>query len=54
MSNPKFVPSALHVVASGVDISKDLASTQEKTISSLLEDAYEEKESENTTKEKNQ
>lgn len=41
MSNMYFVPSALHVVASGVDISKDLETKQESSISSLLNDAYE-------------
>ena len=41
MNNSKFVSSTLHVVASGVDITKDLESTQEHSISSLLNDAYE-------------
>jgi hypothetical protein len=41
MHNIHFVPSALHVVASGVDISKDLETQKESSISTLLNDAYE-------------
>lgn len=44
MNNAKFVSSTLHTVASGIDISKDLASEQQSTISSLLKGDYEEKE----------
>lgn len=41
MQNTKFVPSTLHIVASGVDVTQDLQSSQEKSISSLLNDAHE-------------
>ena len=43
MEEAKFVSSALHVVSSGIDITKDLESNQEKSISSLLDCAYEQK-----------
>lgn len=41
MEEAKFVSSALHIVSSGIDITKDLESNQEKSISSLLDGAYE-------------
>lgn len=46
MNHTKFVPSTLHVVASGVDVEKDLQAKQEHSISELLENAYEKKEKE--------
>lgn len=44
MKNGYFVPSTLHVVASGVDVTKDLQSKEEYSISSLLNNAYEKEE----------
>lgn len=46
--NNIFVPSTLHVVASGVDVSKDLESTQNHSLSSLLKGDYEEKKEDTT------
>jgi len=43
MNQQVFIPSVLHVVATGVDISEDLNNTQNHSISSLL-NAYEETE----------
>jgi anti-sigma regulatory factor (Ser/Thr protein kinase) len=48
MNNIRFVPSTLHVVASGVNVEQDLQAKQEHSISELLDNAYE------TEKETNQ
>lgn len=47
MNNIRFVPSALHVVASGVDIEQDLQAKEEHSISELLDNAYEKEKTEN-------
>lgn len=44
MQEPTFIPSYLHVVASGVDVSEDLNNTQSHSISTLLNNAYEKEE----------
>ncbi len=43
MNEPVFVPSTLRVIASGVDVSKDLAKEDGHSISSLIEEYNEEK-----------
>lgn len=47
--NNIFIPSTLHVVASGVDVSKDLESTQNHSLSSLLKGDYEKTEQKEST-----
>lgn len=45
MKNATFVPSTVHVVAtSGLDVTNDLNNNNEHSISTLLNNAYEEKE----------
>lgn len=39
-----FIPSSLHVVASGVDVTQDLNNTNNHSISNLLDSAYEKEE----------
>jgi hypothetical protein len=51
MNISNFVPSTLHIVASGVDVTQDLQSSQGKSISTLLNTAYEKEEK--TKKENN-
>ena len=43
MNQQIFIPSTLHVIASGVDVSEDLNSNQNHTISALLNNDYEKK-----------
>lgn len=46
MNQQAFIPSVLHVVATGVDVSEDLNNTQNHSISTLLNNAYEKDEKE--------
>jgi hypothetical protein len=38
MNKVQFVPSSLHIVASGIDVSQDLQNNNEHSISALLKD----------------
>lgn len=44
MNQQTFIPSVLHVVATGVDVSEDLNNTQSHSVSTLLNNAYEKEE----------
>lgn len=46
MKKPTFIPTIIHTVASGIDVSKDLASEQQCSVASLLDKAYEENQKE--------
>lgn len=42
MNNATFIPTIIHTVASGIDVSKDLETEQQCSVASLLDKAYEE------------
>lgn len=46
MKKPTFIPTIIHTVASGIDVSEDLASEQQCSVASLLDKAHEENQKE--------